>query len=161
MDPERQKRLDAIARIAVAIEKEMGLPAQLTIAQWAVESEWGSKPAGRANYYGMKKADRHAKCCTVTTHEVIHGKDVVQDLEFADYGSLEESARDYAWLITHGSPYAGAWAQFQQDRALVKFVFEIAQVYATGIGYARLALAISQQTNVREAIERAKEDHAT
>ena len=154
MDPERQNRLDAIARISVAIEKEMGLPAQLTIAQWAVESEWGSKPAGRANYYGMKKATRHEKCCTVTTHETIHGKDVVLDLEFADYDSLEASARDYAWLITHGSPYADAWAAFQAKHDLVQFVFDIARRYATGIGYARLATAIAQQSNVLDAIRR-------
>ena len=49
-------------------------------------------------------------CCTVTTHEVIHGQSVEMDLDFADYPSLEDSCRDYAWLITQGAPYRAAWA---------------------------------------------------
>ena len=91
-------------------------PPQLLIAQWALESKWGAKPAGTANYFGVKKADRHEKCCTVTTREVVNGRSVVQNLEFADYDSLEDSCRDYAWLITNGAPYHAAWEQYQDDR---------------------------------------------
>lgn len=152
----RQERLNEIAGIAVKLEGETGLPAQLIVAQWAVESEWGAKPAGHANYYGIKKADRNPKCCKVETHETINGKDVIQDLEFSDYDSLADSARDYAWLITHGTPYAGAWAAFQANHNLVQFVFDIAHVYATGAGYAKLAVAISQQSNVQSAIRVAR-----
>lgn len=36
----------------------------------------------------------------MTTHEVVNGKSVVEDLEFADYDSLADSCADYAWLIT-------------------------------------------------------------
>ena len=35
-----------------------------------------------------QKSDRHEKCRTVTTHEVVNGRSVVQNLEFADYDSL-------------------------------------------------------------------------
>ena len=48
------------------------------------------------NYYGIKRAARHTKWCTVATREVVNGKSVVQDLDFADYDSLEVSCRDYA-----------------------------------------------------------------
>lgn len=50
---ERQQRLDDVARIAVALEVQTGCPARLMIAQWAVESQWGAKPAGHANYFGI------------------------------------------------------------------------------------------------------------
>ena len=94
----RQERLDEIAQIAVRIESETGLPAQALIAQWAVESRWGDRPAGNANYFGMKAAARHTKTHMVDTQEVICGERVDQTLEFADYDSLEASCRDYARL---------------------------------------------------------------
>ena len=156
METERKRRLDEVACIAVQIEAETGLPAQLLIAQWALESRWGAKPAGSANYFGIKKADRHEKCCTVTTHEVVNGKSVEMDLEFADYDSLEASCRDYAWLITHGKPYREAWQRYQQDRNLHNLVFGIAQVYATGLHYAQLATQIADQGNVAQAIAQAR-----
>jgi flagellum-specific peptidoglycan hydrolase FlgJ len=99
MDEKLNQRVNAVARIAVAIERDTGLPAQVLIAQWAIESRWGAKPTGAANYFGIKKAARHEKCCTVLTREVINGKSIMQRLEFADYGSIEDSCRDYAWLI--------------------------------------------------------------
>ena len=71
---DRQVRLQQVAQIAVALEAQTGCPAQLLIAQWALESKWGAKPAGNANFFGIKKADRHVKCCTVTTREVVNGK---------------------------------------------------------------------------------------
>jgi flagellum-specific peptidoglycan hydrolase FlgJ len=156
MEPQRKQRLDDIARIAVTLEAETGLPAQVLIAQWALESEWGAKPAGHANYFGIKKAARHEKCCTVTTHEVVKGKSVVLDLEFADYDSLDASCRDYAWLITNGQPYREAWQQYQRDKNVNNLVFGIAQTYATGLQYAQLATQIARQTNVAEAIAGAR-----
>jgi flagellar protein FlgJ len=95
-----ETRLNEVARIAVRLEQETGCPARLMIAQWAIESSWGEKPVGHANYFGIKKADRHTKCCTVTTREVVNGKSVIENLEFADYDSLDDSCRDYAWLIS-------------------------------------------------------------
>ena len=50
---DREVRLNEVARIAVALEAETGCPAQLLVAQWAVESQWGAKPVGHANYFGI------------------------------------------------------------------------------------------------------------
>src|ERR1035441_561537 len=71
---DRQTRLNEVARIAVDLESQTGCPAQLLIAQWALESKWGAKPAGNANFFGVKKSDRHEKCSTVSTREVVNGK---------------------------------------------------------------------------------------
>ena len=38
-----ETRLNEVARIAVRLEQETGCPAQLLIAQWAIESEVGRK----------------------------------------------------------------------------------------------------------------------
>lgn len=151
-----ETRLNEVARIAVRLEQETGCPAQLMIAQWAIESAWGEKPVGHANYFGVKKADRHTRCCTVTTREVINGKSVVENLEFADYDSLEDSCRDYAWLITRGAPYRAAWDQYQKDTDLHALIAAVALVYATDPGYARLVTQLADQTNVSQAIADAR-----
>lgn len=156
MESDRQKRLAEVAGIAVRLEAETGLPAQLLVAQWALESRWGAKPAGRANYFGIKKARRHEKCCTVTTREVIQGKSIVLDLEFADYDSLEDSCRDYVWLITHGDPYRDAWTRYQQNKRLRGLISAVAGIYATAPEYAELASRIAEQGNVAQAIEWAR-----
>jgi len=158
---DRDRRLAQVAQIAVELEVETGCPARLMIAQWALESQWGAKPAGNANYFGIKKADRHTMCCTVTTHEVVNGKSVVEKLEFADYPSLEDSCRDYAWLITHGAPYAAAWTRYQHDHDLDTLIAAVARVYATDPGYTRLAEAIAGQINVTEAVADAAQSQLT
>src|ERR1039457_87760 len=124
-----ETRLNEVARIAVRLEQETGCPAQLLIAQWAIESKWGEKPVGHANYFGVKRAARHTKWCTVTTREVINGKSVVENLEFADYDSLEDSCADYAWLITQGVPYHGAWERYQGDHELHGLISAVASPY--------------------------------
>jgi flagellum-specific peptidoglycan hydrolase FlgJ len=147
-----ETRLNDVARIAVRLEQQNGCPAQLLIAQWAIESKWGEKPVGHANYFGIKRAARHAKWCTVTTREVINGKSVVENLEFADYDSLEDSCNDYAWLITNGLPYHDAWGRYEEDHDLEALTLGIAITYASDPSYGKLALLISRQTNVTLAI---------
>jgi lysozyme len=151
----REERLDKVARIAVRLNRETGCPAQLLIAQWAIESQWGEKPVGHANYFGIKKAARHTKCWAVTTREVVNGRSVIENLEFADYDSLEDSCRDYAGLITHGAPYHAAWVQYLKDRDLPALVAAVASVYATDPNYANLAAAVGGQANVKQAIVQA------
>jgi len=155
---DREQRLAEVARIAVALEAQTGCPAALLIAQWALESRWGAKPAGNFNFFGIKRAARHEKCCTVTTREVIDGKSVVQNLEFADYDSLADSCRDYAWLITHGAPYRAAWERYQLDHDLHALIASVAGTYATDPNYAFLATTISGQTNVAQAIAAAHQE---
>jgi flagellar protein FlgJ len=156
MEDKRNERLAEVARIAVKLEAETGLPAQLLIAQWALESKWGQQPAGQANFFGIKKADRHEKCCTVTTREVVEGRPVVADLEFADYDSLEDSCGDYAWLITHGAPYREAWAQYQLDKNVHNLLSGIAHIYATDMQYGQLVTRIAEQSNVAQAVREAR-----
>ena len=156
MDPELQTRLNKVASIAVRLEAEMGVPASAIVAQWAIESSWGAKPAGHANYFGIKKAARHTQCCTVTTQEVVNGKRITQALEFADYASLEDSCRDYAWLISHGTPYAVAWLRYLANKDAQGLIAGIARTYATDPNYARLATQIAGQSNVQKAIAEAR-----
>ena len=155
---DREQRLKEVAGIASALEQQTGCPARLMIAQWALESEWGAKPVGRFNCFGVKKADRHEQSCTVTTHEVVNGKSVVQNLAFADYNSLDDSCQDYAWLITHGAAYRAAWVRYQGDRDLHALITAVANVYATDPSYANLVSTIAGQTNVTQAIAESRQE---
>jgi flagellum-specific peptidoglycan hydrolase FlgJ len=151
-----ETRLNEVARIAVRLGQETGCPAQLLIAQWAIESKWGEKPVGHFNCFGVKRAARHAHWCAVTTREIVNGKSVLQNLEFADYDSLEASCRDYTWLITQGAPYRAAWEKYQADHNLHALIDAVARVYATDPNYAHLANVIAGQTDVAQAIAAAR-----
>ncbi len=152
---DRDQRLQEIASIAVKLEAETSLPARLLIAQWATESHWGAEPAGHFNVFGMKRAPRHAKFCLVPTHEIINGKSELKTLEFADYDSIEESARDYCWLLTHGAPYADAWAAYKAGGSFTALAEAVLAKYATA-QYGELALQIAGQGNVTAAIAAAR-----
>jgi len=154
----RDARLQEVARIAVALEAQTGCPAQLMIAQWAVESQWGAKPVGHSNYFGVKAHPQAAQTCTVWTHEVIDGEAVRCQQLFADYGSLEDSCRDYAWLITQASPYKAAWQAYQAGRDLHGLVAAVAGAYATDPHYASMVSLIACQKNVADAIVAARQE---
>jgi len=156
-DTDRQARLAQIAQIAVALEEATGCPAPMMVAQWAVESRWGAKPCGNANYFGMKANPRDPQSCQDPTVEVVEGKPEDETLAFADYGSIEASAADYATLITKGNPYQGAWAQFQEDHNLDELIKAVAAKYATDPGYATLVTLIAHQQNVTRAIAAARQ----
>ena len=157
---DREARLQEVARIAVALEAQTGCPAQLMIAQWAVESQWGAKPVGHANYFGVKAHPQAARTCTVWTREVVDGEDVRCQQLFADYGSLEDSCRDYARLITEGAPYRAAWERYQDDHDLGALIAAVATRYSTSPQYAALVTAIANQTNIAEAVADARQEGA-
>ncbi len=155
---DRDARLQEVARIAVALEAQTGCPAQLMIAQWAVESKWGAMPVGHSNYFGVKMAPRHAMCCTVTTTEVLDGEHVKMDLAFADYPSLAESCKEFAWLITEGAPYRAAWQAYQAGGDLHSLIGEVARTYATDPHYAAVVSQIAAQANVAQALAAARQE---
>jgi flagellum-specific peptidoglycan hydrolase FlgJ len=152
-----QARLAEIARIAVVLEAQTGCPAPMMIAQWAVESSWGAKPVGRANYFGIKANSRDPESCIVETEEVVNGKPVEEKLAFADYDSLADSAQDYAMLITEGAPYQAAWHNYLKTRDLNALITAVSAKYASDPSYAKLVLEISGQVNVMGAMKAARE----
>jgi len=53
LTPSQQQRLAAAAHSAVLCEQSAGLPAEITLAQWALESAWGAS-APDNNCFGIK-----------------------------------------------------------------------------------------------------------
>lgn len=174
-----------IADIAVKMEKETGVPAAVTIAQWATESGWGQKAIGN-NVFGITKARRHSKSQLKSTTEDItyeqfkkfspaeqasvrsmdgstisgpwQGKMKVRmDREFADFDTLEDSFRDHSRLLSSGQgPYKAAFERYKATGDVQSFIRDIAPTYATDRNYANVIGNIARQQNVTSAISSAR-----
>ena len=183
---DREQRLREVACIAVALEAQTGCPAVLLITQWALESEWGAKPVGNFNVFGIKRAERHQKFCIVTTEEWFTEAQIADwnrrnpdrparrtgridcdkievqlDDFFADYDSLVDACRDYVWLITQAAPYHVTWQAYRDSHDVHALIEAVAKVYATAPSYAALASTISGQSNVAQAITVARQEGTT
>lgn len=82
-----------------------GVPASVTLAQWALESAWGKRLSGKHNCFGIK-AKPGEPCTIVITHEVIAGKRVARTAMFRDYASLADAFAAHARLLATGRAYA-------------------------------------------------------
>lgn len=114
------------------ISARTGIPAEVILAQSALESSWGQSVRDNA-YFGIKGKSPSGGSTRFTTHEVLpSGRRVSQVDEFRAYTSYTEAADDYASLIQRR--YGAALAH-RDDPA--KFVQAVAnQGYATDPHYA-------------------------
>lgn len=175
---EQNAALAEFAVLAVECEKKYDMPAELSCAQWILESSYGAKRSGKNNAFGIKKASRHKSsewCLTteayrtpqdlqqaVSSGNIRNPKiirngppiDVACEAEFASFDSMQAAMDDRAILISTAPVYAKAWATWKKTRSLPDFVKQLAAVYATAPDYAALVLQIARQDNVTNAIAR-------
>lgn len=136
----------AVISAAQAAQQSTGIPASVSIAQWAVESAWGTRCTGTFNYFGVKAV--HGQSATVVaTHEVVDGRRVPTYASFANYGSLDEAFEAHAALLAEGPQYAPARACLP---AAVAFVDKMAPVYATDPTYAGLLTEIMREHSLQQ-----------
>ncbi len=178
----REERLSAIAKAAVRLEVDRGYPPRLLLAQWALESNWGAKPSGANNFFGITfNPARHRSfefcrtCEEMTERQIatlpederatIRAKiplgagrfRIELDRKFASYESLDEALGDKTALIMNSPRYREAFERFRQDGDVEGLIERIAAAgYATASHYAQALLRISRQTNVLQAIEEAR-----
>ncbi|WP_104201963.1 flagellar assembly peptidoglycan hydrolase FlgJ [Billgrantia saliphila] len=137
------KRLEAPAQAA---SRRTGVPAELILAQAALETGWGRREIPTAdggnsyNLFGIKAGSRwDGKTTDVTTHEYINGQRTRIVDTFRAYESYEEAFTDYARLIGNNPRYAAvttAGSAEQAARALQ------AGGYATDPAYADKLVAV-------------------
>ncbi len=111
-----------------------GMPAMVTVAQAALESNWGKSRLSQEahNYFGIKAHGSHERI-RMSTHECEAGKMVEARAEFAKYGSLADCIECRDAILLRGAVYAGA-RQERGDEA--GFVREMAKHWATDPKYA-------------------------
>ncbi|WP_068786104.1 glycoside hydrolase family 73 protein [Paenibacillus phocaensis] len=100
--------IEKIAPLAVASAKQSGIPASLTMAQAALESNWGnSRLAAEANnLFGLKGSGPAGNLILPTT-EYRGGNAVTVNAAFRKYRTWAESIADHARLLS-AQRYAGA-----------------------------------------------------
>lgn len=181
LNPVHQKNLDEITQVATKIETETGFPAEVMIAQWAVESNWGEHPVCKANYFGIKRTSRNKLGCVAKTTEVLSSHQIMEfnrlhpdspplkgepaasgslrvemTARFADYPTLEESCRDYVWMIQNTPPYAVAWVRYTQSKDAKRLLADLAGIYWTDPDYVKKAVAVLNQPEVQDALTAAR-----
>ena len=134
----KEEFLAAAAAAAQASSARSGLPAGITVAQAALESDWGNSHLSREanNYFGIKAQTRGGSAGSIwfDVWEVIGGRNVMQSQAFRAYNSIAESFVDHGRFFVENSRYSGAVAARDDPR---QFAREINRAgYATDPTYA-------------------------
>lgn len=190
MTDDQKARLSDAAGAAVGCEKTTLCPAELSVAQWAVESGWGQHQPG-GNCFGIKQRTGRGRQLLSTKEwftaaqlaaflakgdgrtatpvlgpagqPITNGaltEYQVQDW-FAAYDSLEGCFEDHAHLIVTGTPYAVAWTKYKVDSDLDSFITGVAARYATAPGYAQTLLTLIAKIEVQAALASARTEAPT
>ena len=82
-------------RTIFPILKSRGIHPRIPLAQWALESGYGTKPTGQYNYYGIKEYHDKSKQAYVDTTEVKNGVKRKVKEPFRSFSSFEEGVQHY------------------------------------------------------------------
>ncbi len=117
---------------AQAAEKASKIPAAVTIAQWALESNWGkSMPTGSNNPFGIKAVDTQP-FVEASTKEYVKGQWITVQAKFRKFDSLDDAFEEHGQLLATGKPYANARKHLDDPDA---FADALTGVYATDPDY--------------------------
>jgi len=112
--------------------KQWGVPASVTVAQWAVESAWGAAmPPGSNNPFGIKAVGDQPSVESAT-REVVAGQSITISAKFRQFASLNEAFDQHGKLLATAAPYKPAMAKRADPDA---FADALTGVYATDPQY--------------------------
>lgn len=135
---------------AIEGERVHGVPASVSLAQWALESGWGkAMPPGSNNPFGMK-ARKHetGPVVTVPTREQrADGSWYTIHAPFRKFASMGEAFAEHAKLLGTAPVYAPARAKLPDLDAYVR---TMGRIYATAHDYADIILSIINKYNLRQ-----------
>lgn len=136
---DRESFITAMWPHAVEVSRVTGLDPRLVIAQAAQETGWGRSAPGN-NYFGIKSHGRGGGNTFATT-EYVGGSPVTVSDSFRGYGSMGESAQDYARFLTENPRYRDMLAAPDLDGQLAALG---RSGYATDPNYAASVGAIAR-----------------
>jgi len=116
--------MDRLAEPAQQAEQSSGVPAELILAQAALETGWGqreiptSNGGNSHNLFGIKAGQSWQGATTeITTTEYVNGRPIKMADRFRVYDSYAEAFADYAKLIGDNPRYQGVVAASSPDVA--------------------------------------------
>jgi len=167
----QQAALSAAIPYAQDCEHASGLWSSLTLAQWAVESDWGQRCPGN-NPFGITWTPNHQEQLLWTHEEVPpaqldgwkiqHPELIVEKTlpsghlwvklrrPFNAYATLGDAFEDHGRLLTQGHPYAAVWSAHCQDAAPFQFITAFAPIYATDHNYAATLTEVINAHNLTQ-----------
>lgn len=135
--------ISAATAAARAFAESGGSPAGVTVAQAALESNWGNSQLSRDahNYFGIK-AHGSLPWIELPTHEAKGGALVRVSARFARYESMEACFADRERILTRVAAYADARACITDPEA---FLRALARHWATDPHYAEKVLRLYRE----------------
>ncbi len=142
----KQDFLNAATAAALAASRTSGFPAGITVAQAALESNWGNSQLARDanNYFGIKAHGAHERV-SYPTFECVSGKTIRVTADFACYHSMAECFADRDRLIAAVGCYAEARACRDNPTA---FARALAKHWATDPQYAEKLLRVYRENEL-------------
>lgn len=126
-------------------QKNWDIPASVALAQFGLESAWGTRmPAGSRNPFGIKAAAGQPFVAATTT-EVVHGQRIRVVAKFRKFESLSEAFDLHGRLLATSKYYADA-RKFRRDPKA--FAQALTGTYATDPNYGQKLISIMDQKNL-------------
>ncbi len=131
---------------AQASERKWGIPASISLAQYGVESAWGSRmPPASNNPFGIKAISGQPSV-TVKTREVDKfGKDYYIQAPFRKFTSIAEAFDAHGKLLATSKYYANARSKLPDVEA---FADALTGVYATDPNYGTALKKVMRQSGL-------------
>lgn len=121
----------ALLPAALESERKYGVPAEVTLAQAALESGWGKHGIGGYNIFGIKGSGP-AGTVSLATKE---GSGTASRARFAKFNNYHEAIVEHGQMFNNGS-YTKGMNAYAKDKNPMKFTDNIAKAYATAPNYA-------------------------
>lgn len=169
--------LRTAAQEAAKCEVATGIPCELMVAQWAVESGWGANSPGN-NAFGIKSYTGASGRQLLSTTEYFNQEELQQFLRmgegrtalqigdkasrggrrsyvckdfFATFLTLGDCFQKRADLFGKG-PYKPSHDRYLADKDILGLVRGVARIYATAPNYADVLISILSREEVMSAI---------
>ena len=144
------KFTDAVIAAAQLSQKTWGVPASVSLAQYAIESAYGTRmPPNSFNCFGIKARDGQ-DFVTAKTREVVGGKSVYIQAKFRKFSSFDEAFDEHAKLLATKSIYADAMTAWKDKNDLALGIHLMARKYATDPTYAATLLSLIKGQNLAQ-----------
>ena len=133
----------SVCLMAQHSQRATGVPACVTLAQWALESDYGTALSGHNNPFGIK--GQPGRLCW--TWEVVGGKYQHVQAYFKDFATLEEAFAAHGRMLVRKDGYYTAALPYLKDWR--KFIEHMAPVYATDPHYAAKLVHIIEANSLQ------------
>lgn len=147
LSPTRLAALHEALQAAQKCQRDTGVPACVSLAQWALESLWGEHHCGEANNYFGIKAGRgwRGPVVMLSTKEWSRTKGwYVAQAPFRKYASMAESFADHGRFLRDNKRYAALFAMPPGDYKSWCRGLRVAG-YATDPKYADMLISVIER----------------